>query len=63
MINVTMLFTVTSFFTRESYKDAVFISTHKFVGGPGTPGKSFILLIYLFSYFNFLGRETVQPTG
>ena len=21
-----------------AYKDAVFISTHKFVGGPGTPG-------------------------
>jgi selenocysteine lyase/cysteine desulfurase len=22
-----------------AYKDAIFISTHKFVGGPGTPGK------------------------
>merc|ERR1719239_90428 len=22
----------------ETYKDAVFISTHKFIGGPGTPG-------------------------
>jgi selenocysteine lyase/cysteine desulfurase len=22
-----------------SYKDAVFISTHKFVGGPNTPGR------------------------
>jgi len=21
-----------------AYKDAIFISTHKFVGGPGTPG-------------------------
>ena len=24
--------------SETSYKDAVFISTHKFVGGPGTPG-------------------------
>jgi selenocysteine lyase/cysteine desulfurase len=23
-----------------AYKDAIFISTHKFVGGPGTPGRS-----------------------
>jgi selenocysteine lyase/cysteine desulfurase len=23
-----------------AYKDAIFISTHKFLGGPGTPGKS-----------------------
>ena len=23
-----------------AYKDAIFISTHKFVGGPGTPGKN-----------------------
>jgi selenocysteine lyase/cysteine desulfurase len=23
-----------------AYKDAMFISTHKFLGGPGTPGKS-----------------------
>lgn len=22
-----------------AYKDAVFVSTHKFIGGPGTPGK------------------------
>jgi selenocysteine lyase/cysteine desulfurase len=22
-----------------AYKDAIFISTHKFIGGPGTPGK------------------------
>ncbi len=22
-----------------AYKDAIFISTHKFLGGPGTPGK------------------------
>jgi hypothetical protein len=25
--------------SKTAYKDAVFISTHKFVGGPGTPGK------------------------
>ena len=24
-----------------AYKDAIFISTHKFVGGPGSPGKTF----------------------
>jgi selenocysteine lyase/cysteine desulfurase len=23
-----------------AYKDAVFISTHKFIGGPSTPGKT-----------------------
>jgi selenocysteine lyase/cysteine desulfurase len=23
-----------------AYKDAIFISTHKFIGGPGTPGKT-----------------------
>lgn len=26
-----------------AYKDAVFISTHKFIGGPGTPGKFSII--------------------
>lgn len=26
--------------SNTAYKDAVFISTHKFLGGPGTPGKS-----------------------
>jgi hypothetical protein len=25
--------------SKTAYKDAVFISTHKFVGGPQTPGK------------------------
>ena len=25
--------------SKTAYKDAIFISTHKFVGGPGTPGK------------------------
>jgi len=25
--------------SKTAYKDAVFISTHKFIGGPGTPGK------------------------
>ena len=25
-----------------AYKDAIFISTHKFIGGPGTPGSKII---------------------
>jgi selenocysteine lyase/cysteine desulfurase len=31
--------------SKTAYKDAIFISPHKFVGGPGTPGK--------FSKWNF----------
>jgi selenocysteine lyase/cysteine desulfurase len=31
-----------------AYKDAIFISTHKFLGGPGTPGKSKVKLIEIF---------------
>jgi selenocysteine lyase/cysteine desulfurase len=34
-----------------AYKDAIFISTHKFLGGPGTPGKPSKLKIILFSLF------------
>lgn len=38
-----------------AYKDAVFLSTHKFVGGPGTPGSTLIRipknLSLLFSSF------------
>ncbi len=43
--------------SKTAYKDAVFISTHKFVGGPETTGKSFDLFprklneISLFRYF------------
>ncbi|CAF1227687.1 unnamed protein product [Adineta ricciae] len=33
----------------DAYKDAVFISTHKFVGGPGTPGKFSRSLLILSS--------------
>ena len=29
---------MTTWFACYSYKDAVFLSPHKFVGGPGTPG-------------------------
>ena len=29
------------YFSQQAYKDAVFISTHKFIGGPQTPGTHF----------------------
>ncbi len=31
--------------SETAYKDAVFLSAHKFVGGPGTPGKSYNLFL------------------
>ena len=33
-----LLSQLTYLFLSFSYKDAVFLSPHKFVGGPGTPG-------------------------
>lgn len=33
-----LLSKLTFLFLSASYKDAVFLSPHKFVGGPGTPG-------------------------
>ena len=40
-----------------AYKDAIFISTHKFVGGPGSPGKmneesKKIILSFMFCFRN-----------
>jgi selenocysteine lyase/cysteine desulfurase len=41
-----------------AYKDGIFISAHKLIGGPGTPGKisksEFILFLVFFfrRYFN-----------
>ena len=34
------------YFNSFSYKDAVFLSPHKFVGGPGTPGMASDFISY-----------------